>query len=181
MASKWATASQAQRDEPAHVTALSSPQPGSVPRTQSLPVAQAGRAQSWVIGAHGGAGESTLASLLGVKAADHTWHPGQSALAPHVLCFRTNACGIEAARRALAQWASGEVPGVRLIGLIAVADIPGRKSKWLRRELEKLAGASPAFWEVRFNHNLREHPNNLEALASAVHNMASSLASEFER
>lgn len=182
MASKWATTAQSHAaDETPALSLLASPQPGSVPHADGLPVASPARCQAWILGAHGGAGESTLATLLGVNDAEHAWHPGETSLAPHAVCFRTNAAGIEAARRALTQWASGDVPGVRLVGLIAVADVPGRSSKWLRRELEKLAGASPAFWEVRFVRELREHPNDMEALASATHKMASSLAPEFER
>lgn len=182
MASKWATAEVATpAQEAPGLGVLASPQPGSVPEGEGLPVLAPGPRQAWVVGAHGGAGETTLAILLGAQAAVHMWHPGQESLAPHAICFRTNAAGIEAARRALTQWASGNVPGVRLVGLIAVADVPGRQPKWLRRELEKLAGASPAFWEVRFVRELREHPNDMEALASATHKMASSLAPEFER
>lgn len=96
----------------------------------------------WFVGAHGGAGESTLAGLLpNAGAADHRWpvHADDS-IADVVLVARTSASGLTAARTALTQWAAGNTPPVRLLGLVLMPDAPGRLPKPLSALAEVVAG-----------------------------------------
>ena len=68
----------------------------------------------FVLGVHGGAGESTLEALLPVaRAADHTWpiSPDPRRLARVMLVARTNHTGLLAAQLALRDWASGSARG----------------------------------------------------------------------
>ncbi len=101
----------------------------------------------WVVGAHGGAGESTVAGL-----ADE-WLPAQHAW-PHcplpaacVLTARTSAGGLLAAQAALRQWAAGDAP-VALAGLVLLADAPGGLPRPLRDLAALVAGGAPRCWSI---------------------------------
>jgi hypothetical protein len=111
----------------------------------------------WLVGAHGGAGESTIAGLIeGAMPADHGWPqvPGE-ALARVALVARTHASGLAAAQRALTQWAAGQVPGIELIGLVLVQDCPGRLPKELRQLAAVVAGGAPQVWHVPWVEDVR--------------------------
>ena len=86
------------------------------------------QAAVWWLGAHGGAGESTLEELFsGSRAADHSW-PLTAAERPParvVLVARTHARGLRAAQSAIREWAAGDAQ-VLLLGLVLIADAPGR-------------------------------------------------------
>jgi hypothetical protein len=104
----------------------------------------------WWLGVHGGAGETTLAGLLdGSRAAEHRWptappeHPSPRV----VLVARSSARGLRAAQRAAADWASGST-GVELLGLVVVADAPGRLPRPLRDLAALVKGGVPHAWDV---------------------------------
>lgn len=104
----------------------------------------------WLVGAHGGAGESTLTELVaGSASAAHAWPiPAEDERAPRVLLLaRTNAHGLQAAQRALSEWAAGGLP-IDLLGLALVADAPGRLPKALRELCELVAGGAPRVWQL---------------------------------
>ena len=143
---------------PASPSGPAAPQPGlpgpppdaRLPRTTLTPGATA---RVWWLGVHGGAGESTLEQLLdGSRAAGHAWPvpaPGTHAAARPsvVLVARTHAHGLRAAQAAARDWASGDVP-VRLLGLLLIADAPGRLPRPLRDLSRLVAGGVPASWSV---------------------------------
>lgn len=132
------------------------PQPATVaaPATSDrLPVrAQAAPAALWWVGAHGGAGETTLARLAaGSRAADHAWPApaAGSAASRVVVVARTDHSGLLAAQRVAREWASGQVAGlVELVGLVLVADAPGRRPKELRQLEQLVAGGFPRAWTL---------------------------------
>src|SRR5947209_2023534 len=67
------------------------------------------RAAVWWLGAHGGAGESTLEELFaGSRAAGHAWPlvPASEPPARVVLVARTHAHGLKAAQLAIRDWAA---------------------------------------------------------------------------
>ena len=106
----------------------------------------------WFVGAHGGAGESTLAALLpNAGAGEHRWpiHPDGD-VPDVVLVARTSLTGLTAARAALTQWAAGGTPPVRLLGLVLMPDAPGRLPKPLRDLAEVVAGGvrDRAVWHL---------------------------------
>ena len=117
-----------------------------------LPVMEHARsAELWWLGAHGGSGESTLAALV------PQWHPAegawplvteQSAPARVVLVARSNVAGLQAAQTAATQWAAGLVPSVELLGLVIVADAPGRLPRPLRDLALLVGGGVPRTWRV---------------------------------
>ena len=108
------------------------------------------RAAVWWVGAHGGAGESTLEELFsGSRAAEHAWpiHAAGQPPAHVVVVARTNAHGLKAAQRAVREWAAGDVP-VLLLGLVLIADAPGRLPHALRQLADLIAGGVPAAWSL---------------------------------
>jgi hypothetical protein len=109
-----------------------------------------GQAAVWWLGAHGGAGESTLEELFsGSCAADHCWPLTGANAAPArvVLVARTHARGHSAAQSAVREWAAGDAR-VLLLGLVLIADAPGRLPHGLRRLADLIAGGVPAVWSL---------------------------------
>lgn len=133
-------------------TGPTKPQPHVIAPQVALPVRRAhSLAGLWVVGAHGGSGESTLAGLC------DDWHPGGHAWpelpsggqAPCILVARTNVHGLLAARAALTQWAaSGSGESARLLGLVLVADAPGKLPAPLRDLAKVVGGGAPRVWDV---------------------------------
>lgn len=109
----------------------------------------------WFLGAHGGAGESTLARLFaGFGAARHAWP-----ISPHphdrtqvVLCARTSFWGMTAAMRVAGQWdAVGLRDRVEMpLGLVLIADRPGRLPKSLEAFAGHLESATDYTWRLRW-------------------------------
>ncbi|MFD5627445.1 MULTISPECIES: DUF6668 family protein [unclassified Streptomyces] len=128
------------------------PQGAGVPRPeQGLPVAgpKSGAVQGWWwLGVHGGAGVSTLERAVpGGQDAGLAW-PAAAQSPAVVLVARSSANGIKAAQNAARQWASGMVPGVDLLGLVVVADAPGRRPRVLQNLVRLVSGAVPRLWEI---------------------------------
>lgn len=138
-------------------TGPASPQPGVTapqPANRLGIYEPAELAPVYVIGTHGGSGESTLAEFLGGTPTGHRW-PTTTPPPPVLLVARTHAQGLRSAQMAARSWASGQSPPVRLIGLVLVADAPGK----LPRELTDLAsivsGGVPHAWRFPWQEHLR--------------------------
>lgn len=109
----------------------------------------AASAALWVIGAHGGAGESRIADLLDGRATGHCWPILQDESKPRVLLVcRADMRGLTAARSALTQWASGAAPKVDLLGLTVLADAPGKTPRPLRDFTTIVGGGAPRLWTL---------------------------------
>lgn len=123
----------------------------AVPEVEGLPVGGGRRVATGelvVVGAHGGAGASTLAGLLGAVDGGRAWPTGSGGVRPRVVvAARTDARGIDAAQRAAMQWARGGT-GVDLVGVVWVADAPGRLPVELRRRRDHVSGAFPESFQV---------------------------------
>ncbi|WP_346657069.1 DUF6668 family protein [Streptomyces sp. ICN441] len=127
------------------------PQPGGVTAPpQGLPLQSARGARWWWLGCHGGAGVTSLSAVVpGGSDAARCWPvPPMGPLQRVVLVARSHASGLLAAQLAGRQWASGSVPGVEVLGLVVVADAPGKLPAPLR-DLQKLvSGGFPRTWTV---------------------------------
>lgn len=143
----------------AQVSGPSRPHPGLPgPRRQLPVVPRAESASLWLLGVHGGAGETTLASLVHSWApAGHAWPTpvptvaaswGPPAPTKVVLLARSNAQGLRAAQAAAYQWAASGVPQVDLVGLVVVADAPGRLPRPLSQLIDIVAGGVPRLWTL---------------------------------
>ncbi|PFG45147.1 hypothetical protein ATJ97_0069 [Georgenia soli] len=145
------TARQVRAPSPSGATA---PQPGiPVPdQVDQLPsLEHAAAAPLWWLGAHGGAGEWTMAQLVPQwRAADHAWPLVVNGQTPArtVLVARSSARGLRAAQMAAAQWASGIVPHVTVLGLVVIADAPGRLPRPLRDLIKVVGGGVPRVWQL---------------------------------
>ena len=110
-----------------------------------------GSASLWIVGVHGGAGESAVTRLInGSRSTQHTWPALEDAgMPPRVLLVcRSNMNGLEAARRALIEWAAPQAPQVELLGLAVLADAPGKLPKELRDLETIVGGGAPRLWHL---------------------------------
>jgi len=100
---------------------------------------------AWV-GAHGGAGTTTLAEAVPGGVDLGRAGPWEHGLAlPAVVVCRANARGLSAART----FAACSPPGAALLGLVVVADMPERRRpKALADSLYLTAGAYRQVWEM---------------------------------
>jgi hypothetical protein len=146
------------------------PELSDMPATDSAPVDPLQGLPTWPIpnsfsnsnpiffvGCHGGAGVTTLHQLMhGSIDAGRYWLVPRTGTVDAVLVTRTHAQGLRAAQGAARQWAAGSLsPGVRLLGLAAVADAPGRLPKPLRQLLDLIAGGVPELWHLPWVEALR--------------------------
>lgn len=133
------------------------------PLVNGLPIRRVGTFQQrgpawWFVSCHGGAGSSTLAAAAGGGGVDagRQWPvPEPPGIARVVLVARTHASGLRAAQAGARQWAAGAVPRVQLLGLVAVADAPGRLPRPLRELLELIEGGFPRVWRLPWVEALR--------------------------
>lgn len=147
---------------PPGLTGPSAPGPGVATPLEGLGQwAPAESATVWWLGAHGGAGESTLAAAMpGSQAAGHRWPVLPGGPAQVVLVARTYASGLLAAQSALQQWAAPGGPSVDLLGLVLSADIPGKAPKALRDLERVVAGGAPRVWRLPYFDSWRVgHPD----------------------
>ncbi|MFJ4264350.1 DUF6668 family protein [Paenarthrobacter nicotinovorans] len=109
-----------------------------------------GTAAFWVVGSHGGAGESRTADLLdGARPTGHCWPVLQDGSKPRVLLVcRADMRGLTTAQSALTQWASGAAPTVELLGLAVLADAQGKTPKVLRDFTAIVGGGAPRLWTL---------------------------------
>lgn len=138
------------------------PAPDQVDR---LPVRdQSATPAVWWLGVHGGAGESTLAALSPERsaAAGHAWPRSTSGnQTPVVLVARSNAAGLRATQNALREWGAG-LTSSNVLGLVVMADAPGRMPRALRDRLTVAAGGGPRTWTVPWVNAWRfEEPTNV--------------------
>ena len=97
-----------------------------------------------VTGAHGGAGTTTVARLLGARDAGRHWpQQGEEKYPPRVLLVaRTHAAGLMSVSQALAGYhASEHRDGPFLTGVVLVPDAPGRLPKLLKRRIAVIESA----------------------------------------
>lgn len=104
----------------------------------------------WWVGVHGGAGESTLERLFsGSCATGHCWPiaSGGATVPAVVLVARTDARGLRAVQRAVRELVEHRLP-VDLVGLVLMADAPGRLPRALRDLAGVVGGALPRVWSL---------------------------------
>lgn len=116
----------------------------------------------WWMGAHGGAGEATMAALdPNGAAAGHAWplHPAGSHV---VVVARETAKGLQAATNARKHHASGELPDITILGLVTIAAAPGRTPADITRRLRLLEKAYPRHRRIPWRADLITTPDPTE-------------------
>ncbi len=157
----WLTQAPAEAEQPEAVSrALKGPQgpvaphdgvpaPDTADRLQRREVQWP--ASMWWLGAHGGAGETTLASLSpGTRAADHAWPiPVRGGLSRVMVVARSNYSGLLAAQRAAIEWASNTLsPDLQVMGLVLIPDAPGKRPKEIEQLERVVAGGFPRLFKM---------------------------------
>ena len=102
----------------------------------------------WLLGAHGGAGVSTLESVWAPAADSRRGWPAADAAPFVVVVARMHAAGLDAAHQLCLQHQGGEVGGCELLGLVTVAATPGKPAVSLSRRREIVAAAAGASWHI---------------------------------
>lgn len=140
-------------------------------------------ADLWWVGTHGGAGESTLARLSpGSVPTHHSWPMAASIGWPEpakvVLVARTHASGLRSAQLAATEWASGAVSGIELIGLVLIADAPGRMPRPLKDLVKITTGGVPRTWHIPWIEGWRlGDPENAASCPKVVRSLVSDINS----
>lgn len=125
------------------------PLPGISEPVSTLPVMEIDDESSsvWFVGAHGGAGTSTMARLCRGRDAGTSW-PLAARSTRVIVVARSDMRGLRAAQRVALQWMSGTVPSVDLLGVGFVADSGGREPKQLKEFRRFVSGGFPNSWFV---------------------------------
>ncbi|MET3945287.1 DUF6668 family protein [Corynebacterium mucifaciens] len=136
----------------------------SLPEKAGLKVANSPLAPSgewsplvWLVGAHGGAGTSTLARVLGPFGdAGQTW-PAEDEHRWCVVVARSTRSGVEAAHDAVLQAQAGKVGHCCVWGVILVEDAPGKTPKSIEQRISVLEKIVPTIWRVPYVGEWREN------------------------
>jgi hypothetical protein len=106
----------------------------------------------WWVGVHGGAGESTLEQLyVGTRGGGHCWPVAEVGRPAVVLVARTHARGLLAVQAAVRDLSYRRV-AVHLLGVLLIADAPGRLPRALRELADRVVGTAlvPRSWLLPF-------------------------------
>lgn len=134
-------------------------------------------ASLWILGVHGGSGETSLGMLNpDWQPAQHGWPLVEGHRSRVVLVTRSNAVGLETARIGITQWASGNVPHVDVLGLVVVADAPGKLPQPLKDLTRNVAGGVPRTWDIPWIEDWRLGvPPSYRSAPKAVHRLVKEL------
>ncbi|MBX7265053.1 hypothetical protein KIF24_02590 [Micromonospora sp. Llam7] len=127
------------------------------------------------IGAHGGAGATTLTRLLGGTDIGCRWpDPALAEPAQVMVVGRTNLEGLRAVSRALHAMREGRHPaGMRLLGVVLIADAPGRLPPPLLGRIRLLRSIAPVHrlpWipSYRVGGEPKRPPGQLSRLSTVI-------------
>ncbi len=162
---------------PPITTGAVAPQPGQVWASDSAPrpgTAPAHSGQLWVTGVHGGAGESTVADLIGGYAGEQRW-PTSDGTAAVLVVARTHGHGLIRLQETITLWAAGSLPEAHLLGAVLVPDAPGRPAAPLRPLIRVLAGGVPHLWQLDWHEEMRwgAAPRSTRRLTKVVNEITS--------
>lgn len=147
-----------QEDGLSPVTGLAAPAPELVAppaADQTYPRVAVNRGHLGFVGTHGGAGVTTLSRAFGLPESTRTWPVAEDGPTSVFLVCRSNVTGLRSAQLAAREWASGTVTGMNVLGLIVVADAPGRLPKDLRSFAQQIGGGVPRVWHIDWHQELR--------------------------
>lgn len=112
------------------------------------------RPSCWLVGTHGGAGVTTLATTLAPLGDAGQIIPAANDPATVVLVCANHMEGLVRAHRAIGQFGSDHAGGADLLGLVIVDTAPPLKDRRLRKQLADRRGvleaAAPQTWHVPY-------------------------------
>jgi hypothetical protein len=159
--------------------ARSAPSIGATPEG-SPEISAPTEAQLCFYGLCGGGGVTTVAAAVGFgKDASATGLPAPNGTTaqPLVAVTRSHAHGLQRAQQEAAAWAAhGHTGSWRQVGLVVVADAPGRLPRPLQELLDLASGGWPRVWRVDWFEVLRlGEPPTAIATARSVANLRNDL------
>lgn len=136
------------------------PAPGECAAVWDQPVPASTSPGLWLLGAHGGAGTSTLCRWIGPAGdAQGRWPGGHGQQSPFVvLVTEESVTALSRAQALVRQYATGGAgDAAQLLGVVTVARVPGRRPQQVRQRREVLAGlltqisgGAASLWAVPF-------------------------------
>ncbi len=121
----------------------------------------------FVLGTHGGAGETSIAKLNPSWAeANHQW-PSEPANV--LLVARTSATGLEQTHQHIARWASGALPHINIVGLVLINDSHRKMPKPLAALKKLVEAGAPKVWHIGWSDAWRmndysQNPSGIDRL-----------------
>lgn len=119
------------------------PSPHECAAVWDEPIPAGGSPGLWLLGAHGGAGVSTLCRWVGPAGdAQRQWPGGHGRQSPFVVVVtEESVAGMNRAHGLVRQYATGGAgEHARLLGVATVARVPGRRPQQVRQRRDVLAG-----------------------------------------
>lgn len=109
----------------------------------------------WLVGAHGGAGTSTIAAMLEPFGdAGQRW-PSQDEFPYCVIVCRSTRMGLDAAQSAVLQAQAGAAGPCEVLGILVIADTPGKAPKSLTQRMQIISDLTHV-WQLPYETGLRE-------------------------
>lgn len=149
-----------------------------------VPISSIPESRITVLGLHGGAGATTVATVLGEGVAEvgHDWPlPPEGERVGVVAVCRSHWRGLNAADRFTQHWAAGNLTGATLLGLLIVDDGPalseGQK-KAMKRLLKRTPRGLHIPWVEAWRHVSPEQgriPARITRMTRALHRAAADL------
>lgn len=110
----------------------------------------------WLVGAHGGAGTTTLATSWAPAAESAGVWPAADKHPYVVLVCRSHLTGLERAHKLALQAKGGLAGNCQLLGVAVVADAPGKLPKKLRQKIDVVGSTVSHLWQIPWIPELRE-------------------------
>lgn len=108
----------------------------------------------WLVGAHGGAGVTTLSRILAPMGdAGGAWPAGEENPYCALVC-RSTATGLERAHQAALQARAGHAGDIVLLGIVIIDDVPGKTPKALAQKVSVIAEHF-RIWRIPYLEQLR--------------------------
>ncbi len=126
----------------------------------SRPVAEPGGRPPavWLLGAHGGAGVSTLEKMWAPAGDSRRGWPAADATPFVVIVSRMQVSGLDAAHQLALQHRAQKVGACSLLGLVTVAAAPGKPAVSVVRRREIVAAAAGTSWHIDWMPELLSTP-----------------------
>lgn len=107
----------------------------------------------FLLSTHGGAGTTTVETIAADRGLDaeeiYRWPRTPTDAECHVvLIARTHSYGLHCALRASREWGAGLVPWINLLGVLLIADAPGKLPAPLAAEVAELSAVVPVTWSI---------------------------------
>lgn len=124
------------------------------PSSETRPIA-------WLVGAHGGAGTTTLATMFAPFEDAGRQIPAEDFPNTVILVGQAHKYGLRRLHEAILQFDSGQAGDAALVGVVLIHGVPGKVPRTLAGDIQRIRESAPS-------HNLWEIPY-IEAWRTALH------------